>query len=102
MWITPCYPVGMSRENTYLSLGALIRDARTEKGITLEDLSALSGIGLSRSALSKIEKGEQRLYVHQLLQLASALGLSVNKLLSSLMDSRSSNEQNLPPFIRNI
>ncbi|UVO28161.1 helix-turn-helix domain-containing protein [Bradyrhizobium arachidis] len=59
-------------------LGRQIRAARKGK-LTQEGLGSL--VGLSRTAITNIECGRQRLLVDQLVEIASALGVSASSLL---------------------
>jgi transcriptional regulator with XRE-family HTH domain len=59
-------------------LGRLIRTARTGK---LTQAALGDRIGLSRTAITNIECGRQRLLVDQLVEIADALGVSAAELL---------------------
>ena len=63
----------------YKQLGATIRHARAGLGITQADLAQI--VGLSRTSLTNIELGRQRILVDQLAELASALHVSVSSLI---------------------
>ena len=58
-------------------LGAMIRVQRESLAFSLEQVSRDSDCGLSRSALSLIELGEQQIYAHQLFELAKTLRFSI-------------------------
>jgi transcriptional regulator with XRE-family HTH domain len=59
-------------------LGRRIRTARTGK-LTQEKLGKL--VGLSRTAITNIECGRQRLLVDQLVDIAAAIGVTTESLL---------------------
>jgi transcriptional regulator with XRE-family HTH domain len=59
-------------------LGAVIRELRTEKGVSLETLAADAGI--SKNMLSLIERGEGNPSWSTVEGIAAALGLSVSQL----------------------
>jgi transcriptional regulator with XRE-family HTH domain len=56
----------------YRLLGALVREQRRAKGVTQEQLAEL--LAINRTTLVNIEKGRQRLAVHQLVRIADHLG----------------------------
>src|SRR6266702_46668 len=60
-------------------IGHRLRLAREERGLTLDQLSALSG--LSKPHLSRLESGERQPAIAALLELAGVLGVQVNTLL---------------------
>jgi transcriptional regulator with XRE-family HTH domain len=62
-------------------IGPRIRDARTEKGWTLETLAAESG--LSASFLSQVERGLSTLSIVSLSSICRALGLPIESLFVS-------------------
>lgn len=62
------------------SFGRRIRDIRKDARLTLENVSAASGI--SRAALSKIERGEMSPTYESLLKLARGLGTDLATLVS--------------------
>jgi transcriptional regulator with XRE-family HTH domain len=59
-------------------LGAVIRELRTEKGVSLETLAADAGI--SKNMLSLIERGEGNPSWSTVEGIAAALGISVSQL----------------------
>ena len=67
-------------DSFYASLGAKIRSRRYELGLTQQELSQL--IGLSRTSITNIERGRQRLMADQLLAVANALDTQVENLAS--------------------
>jgi len=60
------------------ALGAVIRDLRTEKGVSLEALAGDAGI--SKNMLSLIERGEGNPSWSTVEGIAAALGISVSQL----------------------
>lgn len=72
-----------SREETRepdTSLGVRIREERNGRSLSLDDLSALTGI--SKPQLSRIETGDRRPSVGALMQIAKALGTDAGQLLA--------------------
>jgi transcriptional regulator with XRE-family HTH domain len=66
--------------NTALAdVGDRLRAGREQRGLTLEQLSELSG--LSKAHLSRLESGERQPSIAALLDLSSALGLRMSELL---------------------
>ena len=63
----------------YVRLGAKIREAREGARLTQADLSGR--VGLSRSSIANIEAGRQAVYLHQMVDIAFALGRSISKLV---------------------
>lgn len=66
-------------EELYGQLGDLIRARR--KKLTLTQQNLAGRIGISRASLANIETGRQKVLVHQLYALASALDLAPSDLL---------------------
>ncbi len=63
----------------YKALGRVIRDKRDKAGLTQDTLAAR--VGPTRTSVTNIEKGRQKLLLHTFCQLANALGLSPAALL---------------------
>lgn len=61
------------------ALGQRLQAARKRRGLTQEE--AASAIGVARTTMVAIEKGERRIRANELLQLAQVYGQSVNDLL---------------------
>lgn len=74
--------------NATKSLGAKIRRARMESGLTLVDVSASTG--LSVSMLSMLERGKSGVSIGSLVAVASALGIAVGDLFGPMSGSDSS------------
>lgn len=64
-----------------LALGSSVREARGQRGLTLRDLARL--VGVSPATLSAIENGTTGTSTERLGHLADALGVRVERLLSS-------------------
>lgn len=64
------------RNDILRRLGLNIREARSEKGLSQEELAHKAG--LDRSYVGDIERGERNPTVVSLLKLARALGMSVS------------------------
>jgi transcriptional regulator with XRE-family HTH domain len=67
----------------YLLIGKLVADARKSRipALTQHQLAELTGGGITRSALANIERGRQRIAIHQLYHIAKALQLEPSDLL---------------------
>lgn len=61
------------------AIGERLRSAREARGLTLDQLSALSG--LSKAHLSRLESGDRHPSIAVLVDLASALGSRISSLL---------------------
>lgn len=66
-------------DDFYAALGAAVRTKREEVGLTQAQLSGR--VGMSRTSITNIERGRQRLLADQLQAVASSLGVSVDQLL---------------------
>lgn len=87
------------------TIGATIRQARTDRDLSQEDLATV--IGIDRAHLSRIEAGKHNISVRTLGQVAHALGLSLDALcarvtLEVLTADQASNvsERRLPAALR--
>ncbi len=69
-----------------LTIGRRVRHLRRQSGLTLDGLSSL--VGVSASALSLIENGKREAKLSLLTEIAVALGVGVQELLSSAPPSR--------------
>lgn len=63
----------------YAALGAAVRERRDQLGLTQTQLS--ERVGLSRTSITNIERGNQRLLADQLLAVATSLGVTADVLL---------------------
>jgi transcriptional regulator with XRE-family HTH domain len=69
----------MEPEQFYGDLGRRLREARKKASLSQATLAARAGIG--RAALVAIERGNQRMAVHQLVALAAEVGVEPAMLL---------------------
>ncbi len=60
----------MGERDIYRIFGRKVADLRGSEGLTQAELARK--IGLSRASLANIERGEQRVYLHQILSLLGA------------------------------
>jgi transcriptional regulator with XRE-family HTH domain len=60
-------------------LGALLRDLRTARGLTQQELARR--LGIARSAIAQIENGKRKLSAAELLQLAGVFDMPVEQLV---------------------
>jgi transcriptional regulator with XRE-family HTH domain len=63
----------MDEKATYTAFGKAIADRRVALDLTQQHVAARAG--LSRASLANIERGAQRVYLHQILALSEALDL---------------------------
>jgi transcriptional regulator with XRE-family HTH domain len=79
--LTSCvYPhAGMDVPSLYAELGRLVRAHRDRLGLSQADLGRR--VGLSRTSITNIERGRQRILVHQLVALANTLEIGPEALL---------------------
>jgi transcriptional regulator with XRE-family HTH domain len=69
------------RQTTELAaIGAVIRQARTEKGMSQENLALLAEV--DRSYLGRVERGDNNVAVLTLVRIARALGLTLRQLIA--------------------
>lgn len=69
-------------EPAYSRLGCLLKNARRDKGLTLDALAA--HVGVTAGALSHIESGRRLPDPKNAIRIAAALGLSEDEVLSAL------------------
>lgn len=67
------------QDTFYTAIGQRIRERRSERGLTQSQLAKL--LALSRTSVTNIESGQQKLLVHTLVQIASVLDMKVSALL---------------------
>lgn len=89
----------MDKDPFYRHIGVTVRAAREELGMTQGELAHL--IGLSRTSLTNIELGRQRILVDQLVEIADALHIPVASLIpdravASVEDQNSNHFESLP------
>ena len=66
-------------EVIYQETGRLIRNAREARRMSQERLAV--AVGLSRTSITNIEKGRQKLLLHTLADIAVVLGIGLHELL---------------------
>lgn len=79
-WVRQGSVMTESSDDILARLPGLIREARTERGLTLESLARVSGV--SRSMASQIERGESSPTITTLVALAKALDLDLGTLFA--------------------
>jgi transcriptional regulator with XRE-family HTH domain len=73
----------MGEREIYRDFGRKLAILRHEAGMTQADLARK--VGLSRASLANIERGEQRVYLHQILSVLDSLGREkLNELLPTV------------------
>jgi transcriptional regulator with XRE-family HTH domain len=77
-------PSARDPEALYRVFGRRLRVLREGKGMPQQELATLSG--LTRSSIANIESGKQRVLLHQVLQFAEALHVTVPELMLSTED----------------
>lgn len=65
----------------YRMFGDRVRELREERSVTQEELARR--VQLSRSSITNIEKGRQRVLLHQLVNIATALDAKPSELMPS-------------------
>lgn len=71
-------------EPVYVSFGELVKAKRLERGWTQTDLA--EKVGLSRTSVTNIEIGRQRVLLSDLFEFARAFGVSPRSLFNRLSD----------------
>lgn len=66
-------------DEIYKDIGSRIRAARLERGLSQAALA--EGVGLARTSITNVERGRQRIQVHTLIDIASALDADPRSLL---------------------
>jgi transcriptional regulator with XRE-family HTH domain len=66
-------------DDFYKAVGSLIQKNRTEKKLTQEKLA--EKVSLTRTSITNIEKGRQKLLLHTLFDIAYYLGISIEDLI---------------------
>src|SRR5437762_14286026 len=72
----------MDSAAVYTELGKLVRAHRERLGLSQADLA--EGVGLSRTSITNIEQGRQKILLHHLFKLAAALAVRPEALLPNL------------------
>ena len=73
---------GNHHDTFYRELGRRIRFFRDKRRSTQQALA--DGVGLTRTSLTNIEKGRQKVLAHTLVQLADKLAVSLTELIPSV------------------
>jgi transcriptional regulator with XRE-family HTH domain len=74
-------PASVLPEAVYDLLGKRIAQFRIEHGLSQESLGEFAG--LTRASIANIEKGRQRVFIHQLFRFAQILNTTASELLPS-------------------
>jgi transcriptional regulator with XRE-family HTH domain len=69
----------MKTENMYTEFGKLVRRHRVRLKLTQDQLA--DRVGLSRTSITNIEKGRQKVLIHHLIHLAESLQVNPEALL---------------------
>ena len=69
------------RSASLLALGAAIRDLRSRKGLSQEELALRAEV--DRSYMGRVERGDNNVAVLTLARIAKALGVSLAKLMAA-------------------
>jgi transcriptional regulator with XRE-family HTH domain len=91
----------MRQEDLYQAVGQRIRRVREERRFTQAELAEL--VSLSRTSITNIEQGRQKLLLHTLYDIAAALTVKPSELLPSGRSSVEAEafEQRLPSDLSN-
>lgn len=91
----------MHQEDLYQAVGQRIRQIREERRFTQAELAEL--VSLTRSSITNIEQGRQKLLLHTLYDIAAALTVRPAELLPSgrSSDETEAFEQHLPGDLSN-
>lgn len=76
-------PTRLDQRSLYTAIGERIRKHRIAYGLTQVQLAEL--LSLSRTSVTNIEKGRQKLLVHTLAEIASILEVDVSDLLPQMV-----------------
>jgi transcriptional regulator with XRE-family HTH domain len=71
----------MTPNPLYVEFGKLVRGYRKRSNLTQDDLA--ERVGLSRTSITNIELGRQKVLLHQVFMLAKSLGVNPDALLPS-------------------
>lgn len=63
----------------YKAIGAAVKKARTERGLSQEDLAKVAR--LTRTSITNLESGKQQVPLHSLYEIAAAIDRDVRDLL---------------------
>ncbi|MBV9215318.1 MAG: helix-turn-helix transcriptional regulator [Acidobacteria bacterium] len=70
----------------YPKVGQKVKEIRDIQGVSQEVLA--TRLGVTRASISNLERGKQRIYLHTLFELGSALETDISELLPERTDSR--------------
>jgi transcriptional regulator with XRE-family HTH domain len=85
----------VDHDRLYADLGRLVRRHRQRLGLTQDQLA--ERVGLARTSITNIERGRQKILLHQLFQLAESMGVSAEAILPMSQPAPSpSVDQKLP------
>lgn len=73
-------------------LGGLLREERQRSGLTLDGALQATDLGVSKSALSAIERGDQQVSGKQLYELWQAYGSSIDSLFQKVREKTTLNK----------
>lgn len=79
-------------DSLYLRLGDLVRQHRRRVRPRLTQEEVAKRVGLTRTSITNIEKGRQRIQLHQLYDLAAAIETTPESLLPEMMPVAPSKE----------
>lgn len=82
-------------DERYLALIGLLRSTRTRLGISQAELAAL--LGRDQSFVSKVELGERRIDVVELIDICMALHLDMTDVIAGLAPETQASNQKLNP-----
>lgn len=98
-WKVGRFVCGMS-ELFYEQLGGEVRRRREAIGMTQATLA--SRTGMLRTTITNIERGRQGVMAHQVVRLATALGVEAAGLLPRSVESEQANEGAVPDRIQEL
>ena len=85
-------------KNLYRHLGERIAERRKELDLRQDDLA--HQIGLTRTSVTNIERGRQKILLHHLFALAQALGTTPDRLLPKFNEIKESKLEELEQVVR--
>lgn len=88
-------PFPFQLEWFYREVGNRIREFRAKKGISQKAIA--DTVNLSRTSLTNIEKGRQKMLLHTFVEIASALGISATELFPAANSGLEIVGVDLPP-----
>ncbi|SRR6266571_494059 len=87
----------MGNEVFYVELGQKIRQARKARGLNQAQLGQM--LSLSRTSITNIERGRQRILCHLLVEISNAVGVEARHLLPSRPKHSSELVEALPEYL---